>query len=65
MTNIDVEMCVIGTLDFRAFDITCSSKLKQGALYVNNDDGQELSGCKQAISKETGLSGITNTVLKL
>lgn len=37
LANIDVEMCVMRTLDFRAFDATGSSKLKQGASYINND----------------------------
>ena len=36
-TCSNVEMCVIGTWDFRAFDVTGLSKLKQGELYVNND----------------------------
>lgn len=37
MANIDVEMFVIRTLDYSAFDATGSSKLKQGAYYINND----------------------------
>ena len=29
LANIDVQLCVMRTLDFRAFDATGSSKLKQ------------------------------------